>query len=87
MVNFTLMSPDHSEAHQYLFYHVSADFNAILPVFRTQILGYPFVAGKIQFSMDDLFFGPVFSAEINLQTNIPTLGSTKIQREKLERVD
>ena len=87
IVNFTLMSPNHSEVLHYSFYHVSGDFNSLLPTFKNQVLGYPFVAGKISFNMEDLFYGPVFTAEINLQSNIPTIGSSKIQREKLELVN
>ena len=86
MVNFTLSSPDHSAKYEYSFFHVSSDFSAILPAQKYQVLGYPFVAGKIWFNIEDLFYGPVFEADINLQNNIPTLSSNSIQREKLELI-
>jgi hypothetical protein len=77
---FTLTEPGNTGVkYNYTFYHVSTNFNAILPNFKGEKLTYPFVGGSIGLKVSDLFFGTTYKGKINFENEIPTLKNNNMQ--------
>lgn len=84
---FTLTNPIHtSTQHKYTFYHVSTNFNAILPNFNGSKLTYPFVGGAIDLKVSDLFYGITYQGKLHFQSGLPTLKNLEMQSQSNEKL-